>query len=75
MRKQAAAVAKLNERKGDRDLELEINNNDNNNNNNNDLITYIAQIFIKMIKGAKPTTNLSVCKQNNKNIYTSTTKI
>ena len=35
--------AKLNERKGVRDLEREINNNNNNNNNN----TYIAQVFIK----------------------------
>ena len=34
--------AKLNEREGVRDLEREINNN-----NNNNLITYIAQVFIK----------------------------
>ena len=50
-------------------------NNNNNNDNNNKLITYVAQVFIKMIKCALQTTNLFYNKQNNKNIYTSALKI
>ena len=40
-----------------------------NNNNNNNLITYIAQVFIKMIKCALQTTNLFTISKTIKNIH------